>query len=82
MITALNAHGIVLGWSQKKATQKYIKPKINMETDDKNLAQLKNDYLDLVLKISKFRNEGKEPPFELIIQAQKIGRLAHISESQ
>jgi hypothetical protein len=26
------------------------------------------------------RNKGEEPPFELIIQAQKIGRLAHISE--
>jgi hypothetical protein len=51
-----------------------------METGDKNLAQLKNDYQDLVLKITKFRNKGEEPPFELIIQAQKIGRLAHISE--
>jgi hypothetical protein len=53
-----------------------------METDDKNVAQLKNDYLDLVLKISKFRSEGKEPPFELIIQAHKVGHLALIPESQ
>ena len=52
-----------------------------METDDKNLANLKKDYLDLVLKISKFRSEGKEPPFELIIQAHKVGHLAHISEN-
>jgi hypothetical protein len=53
-----------------------------VEIDDKNLAKLKNDYLNLVLKISKFRNKGEEPPFELIIKAQKIGRLAHISEKQ
>jgi hypothetical protein len=53
-----------------------------VEIDDKNLAQLKKDYLDLVLQISNFRNKGEEPPFELIIQAQKIGRLAHISESE
>jgi hypothetical protein len=51
-------------------------------TDDKNLAQLKNDYLDLVSKISKLRSEGKEPPFELIIEAHKVGHLAHIPESQ
>jgi hypothetical protein len=53
-----------------------------MEKSDKNLAKLKNDYLNLVLKISKFRNEGEEPPFEIIIRAQEIGRLAHVSEHQ
>ena len=53
-----------------------------METDNKNLAELKRDYLNLVLKISKLRYKGEEPPFELIIQAQEIGRLAHISEHQ
>ena len=53
-----------------------------METDDKNLAKLKRDYLNLVLNISKFRYKGEEPPFELIMQAQEIGRLAHISEHQ
>jgi hypothetical protein len=52
-----------------------------METGDKNLAKHKNEYLKLVLKISKFRSEDKEPPFELIIQAHKVGRLAHIPES-
>jgi predicted transcriptional regulator len=55
----------------------------NMETgDQKNLAKLQKDYQDLVSKISKFRNEGKEPPFELIIQAHEVGHLAHIPESQ
>jgi hypothetical protein len=53
-----------------------------MDRDDKNLAKLKRDYLDLVLKISKIRSKGEKPPFELIMQAQKIGHLAHISEHQ
>ena len=53
-----------------------------MEIDDKHLAKLKRDYLNLVLKISKLRYNGEEPPFELIKHAQDIGRLAHISEQQ
>lgn len=53
-----------------------------METEDKNLTELKREYLNLVLKISKLRYKGKEPPFELIMQAQEIGRLALISEHQ
>ena len=53
-----------------------------METEDKYLDELKRDYLNLVLKISKLRYRGEEPPFELIIQAQQIGRLARISEHQ
>ena len=53
-----------------------------MEIDGKNLTKLKRDYLNLVLKISKLRSKGEEPPFELITQAQGIGRLAHISEHQ
>ena len=53
----------------------------NMKTGDKNLAELKKDYQDLVSKISKFRSAGKEPPFDLIIQAHKVGHLAHIPDS-
>ena len=53
-----------------------------MKIDDKNLAKLKRDYLDLVLKISKLRSKGEQPTFELIKQAQEIGRRAHISEQQ
>ena len=49
---------------------------------NKNLAKLKRDYLDLVLKISKLRSKGKEPTFEVLKLAQDIGRLAHISEQQ
>jgi hypothetical protein len=73
----------VRGWPHPGATLKHINlQKINMETDDKNLAKLKRDYLNLVLKISKVRYKGEEPPFKLIMQAQEIGRLAHISEHQ
>ena len=53
-----------------------------METDDKNLAKLKRDYLDLVLKISKLRSKGEEATFDVLKLAQDIGRLAHISERQ
>ena len=53
-----------------------------MEKDDKNIVNLKHYYLDLVLKISKLRSKGEEPPYELIMKAQGIGRLAHISEYQ
>ena len=51
-----------------------------MEKDHKNLGKYKNEYLNLVLKISKFRSKDAEPPFELFMQAYKIGRLAHIPE--
>jgi len=65
------------------ATQKHKNLElVTMKIDDKNLAKLKRDYLNLVLKISKLRSKGEEPPFELIMQAQDIGRLAHISEHQ
>lgn len=56
--------------------------KINMETDDKNLVKLKLNYLQLALKISKLRYRGKEPPFELIMQTQEAGRLAHIPDAE
>jgi uncharacterized linocin/CFP29 family protein len=82
MKTALNAHGIVLGWRRREATLKHLNLGIDLEMNDKNLNELKNDYQDLVSKISKLRSEGKEPPFELIVQAHKVGHLAHIPESQ
>ena len=53
-----------------------------MEIDDKIHLKRELEYLKLVLKISKLRSKGEEPPFELIMQAQDIGRLAHISEHQ
>ena len=53
-----------------------------METDSKNLAEHKLDYLKLAIKILKLRCRGKEPPFELIMQAQVAGRLAHIPDDQ
>ncbi len=81
MIIVPNARGFVPDWSHKGATLKQNRYTL-METDDKNLAELKRDYLNLVLIISKLRYKGEEPPFELIIQAQEIGRLALISEHQ
>ena len=56
--------------------------KIIMESDDKNIKKHKLEYLELALKINKLRYKGEEPPFELIMQAQKTGRLAEISEHQ
>ena len=53
-----------------------------MKTDDKNLAKLKREYLNLTLKISKIRTKGEEPSFALIKRARDIGRLARISEQQ
>jgi hypothetical protein len=50
-----------------------------METDDKN-SKHKLEYLELALKINKLRHKGMEPPFELLLKAQKVGRLANISE--
>jgi hypothetical protein len=73
----------VQGWPHIGATQKHKNLElVTMKKDDKNLAKLKRDYLNLVLKISKLRSKGEEPPFGLIMQAQDIGRLAHISEHQ
>lgn len=83
MINKPHAHGFCPWVASLGSHPKHLNlQKINMETDDKNLAKLKRDYLNLVLKISKLRYKGKEPPFELIMQAQEIGRLAHISEHQ
>ena len=50
-----------------------------METDDQK-SKLKREYLELVLKINKIRYKGEEPPFELLLKAQKVGRSAKISE--
>ena len=50
-----------------------------METDDKR-SKHKLEYLELALKINKIRYKGEEPPFELLIRAKRISRLAKISE--
>jgi hypothetical protein len=56
--------------------------RINMKSNDKICIQNKLDYLKLVLKISKMRLQGDEPPEKLLQQAYEIGRLAGISEDE
>ena len=53
-----------------------------METNNKYRFDLKYEYLKLILKISKIRHRGEEPPRKLIQRAHKIGRLAGISEQE
>jgi hypothetical protein len=53
-----------------------------MEIDDKIEAKYKNDYLNLILKISWLRLKGDEPTNKLLKQAHEVGRLAGISEHE
>ena len=53
-----------------------------METDNKIALKHKIDYLELSLKITKMRYYGKEPPIELLMQANEVGLLAHIPDDE
>lgn len=53
-----------------------------MEIDDKYPFESKLEYLKLVLKISRIRNQGHEPPAALLKKALEIGILAGISEDE
>ena len=53
-----------------------------MEIDVKYLFAHKLEYLKLVLKISRIRNRGDDPPEALLKQAFEMGRLAGISEDE
>ena len=53
-----------------------------MEIAEKILFKQNLDYLKLVLKISKLRYKGQEPPKKLLQQAREIGRLAGISKQE
>lgn len=53
-----------------------------MEIAEKILFKQNLDYLKLVLKISKLRYNGQEPPKKLLQQAREIGRLAGISNQE
>jgi hypothetical protein len=53
-----------------------------MEKDDKIPIQLKRDYLEVALKISKIRSHRKEPPKELLNQAYSVGLLSGVSEEE
>ena len=53
-----------------------------MEIDDKYPFENKLEYLKLVLKISRIRNQGDDLPESLLKQAFETGRLAGISEEE
>ena len=53
-----------------------------MEIDDKYPFENKLEYLKLVLKISRIRNQGDDLPEALLKQAFETGRLAGISEEE
>ena len=70
--------GLAGGASLKTKNFKWI----IMEIAKKILFKQNLDYLKLVLKISKLRYKGQEPPKKLLQQARKIGRLAGISKQE
>ena len=81
MIKLLNAHGFCPWVASHRGHPKHKNvQKNNMENDDKKLSKHKLEYLELSLKINKLRYKGEEPPFELLIQANELGRLAKISD--
>jgi hypothetical protein len=51
-----------------------------MQTGDMNLLKHKRDYFMLSLKIWAMRNNGIDPPEEILEQVRKLGRLAGVSE--
>ena len=53
-----------------------------MEIDDKYPFENKLEYLKFLLKISRIRNRGEEPPERLLKQAFEMGLLAGISEEE
>ncbi len=53
-----------------------------MEIDDKYPFENKLEYLKFVLKISRIRNRGDDPPGELLKQAVEMGRLTGIPEDE
>lgn len=53
-----------------------------MEIDTKYPFENKLEYLKLVLKISRIRYRGDDPPQALLKQAVETGRLAGVSEAE
>jgi hypothetical protein len=53
-----------------------------MEIDGKYPFESKLEYLKFLLKISRIRNRGDDPPEALLKQAVEMGRLAGISEEE
>jgi hypothetical protein len=53
-----------------------------MEIDDKYHFKCKLDYIKLVVKISRIRYRGDDPPEELLSQARELGKLAGVSAEE
>ena len=53
-----------------------------MEIDDRYPFENKLEYLKFLLKISRIRNRGDDPPEVLLKQAVEAGRLAGITEEE
>ena len=53
-----------------------------METDNKYLFQRQLEYLKLLLKIIRLRNNGDDPPVEILGKARKFGQLIGVSEKE
>jgi hypothetical protein len=79
LLTVLSLRGLAGGATLK--TKNFIK-RIIMEIAEKILFKQNLNYLKLVLKISKLRFKGQEPPKKLLQQAREIGRLAGISNQE
>ena len=52
-----------------------------MTEREKELIKYQKQYLNLVHKITRLQLSGKNPPGELLKQAQEIGRIAEIPET-
>ena len=52
-----------------------------MADREKELIKYKNQYLNLVNKITKLQLSGENPPEELLKKAQEIGRKGQIPEA-
>jgi hypothetical protein len=66
-------------WGHPK-THKSLK--IDMEIDDKSLFKHKLDYIKLLLKIIRIRNQGGDPPEQILSQASKLGQLNGVSAEE
>lgn len=53
-----------------------------MEIDDKYHFKNKLDYVKLLLKISRIRYRGEDPPEEFLNKARELGQLIGVSEEE
>ena len=53
-----------------------------MEIDDKYLFEHKLDYVKLLVRISRIRYRGEDPPEEFLNKARELGQLIGVSEEE